>query len=406
MKRAFVIAVAVAAAMFTTGPAQSQNAGQSSRQGAAPLSGVGANAAQAAGFTTPAQHLAIMDGATGLLLYCDNCEAPIPPASMSKLMTVLLVAEKLQSGDITLDTRLPVSERAWRQGAMSDGSHMFLELNSEATVRDLLQGVIVVSANDACIVLAEGVAGSEEAFVQQMNQRAQALGLRSARFRNASGLDDPDHVISTADLARLARHLIVTYPELYRIYSQTSFTYNNRTQENRNPLLAGFQGADGVKTGHTSSSGYGLVGSATLEGQRRIIVFNGLPTMAARRSEAIRIMRASFHDFSARQLYAAGAEVGEAEVWLGSRRTVPLVAQSPIAVGGARSVQTGLTARIVYNGPIHPPIKEGDVVANLVIEGPGFTRQEYPLAAGRKIDRANPFARAWTGLMLTLGGGD
>jgi D-alanyl-D-alanine carboxypeptidase (penicillin-binding protein 5/6) len=356
------------------------------------------------GVSGNARHVAVMDGATGLLLYCDECETPMAPASMSKLMTVLLVAEHLAAGDVTLDTRYTVSERAWRQGAVSDGSHMFLELGSQASVRDLLTGVITVSANDACIVLEEGISGSEEAFVLEMNRRAQALGLTSARFRNTTGLPDPEHVISAADLARLARHLINAYPDLYRIYSQASFTYNNRTQQNRNPLLGAFAGADGVKTGHTTASGYGLVGSAALEGVRRIIVFNGTRSMAERRSEAQRLMSAAFHDFAAQRIYTAGEEVGAAEVWLGARESVPLVAQSDINIGGPRSVQAGLTARIVYDGPVHAPIGEGAVIARLVVEGQGFSAQEFPLAAGARVGRANVFARAWTGLVLTLGG--
>ncbi|MGE3928596.1 MAG: D-alanyl-D-alanine carboxypeptidase family protein [Hyphomonadaceae bacterium] len=356
------------------------------------------------GFATEAAHVTIMDGASGAVLFCQDCEAPMAPASMSKLMTVLMVAEAMQAGRINMDTRFSVSENAWRHGAMSDGSHMFLALNSEVSVRDLLNGLIIVSANDAGIVLAEGIAGSEEAFVAQMNRRAQDLGLRTARFRNTTGLPDPDHFISSADLARLARHLIVTYPDLYQIYSQRSFSYNNRTQENRNPLLGAFDGADGVKTGHTNASGYGLIGSAVLNGQRRIIVFNGMPTMADRRSEALRLMRAAFHDFSVTQLAAAGDTIGEAQVRLGSRRAAPLVAQSDIIVGGTRAVQSGLSAFIVYDGPLEPPIAEGAVVARLVVEGPGFQTQEFPLAAGRRIGRANPFARAWEGLRLTVFG--
>lgn len=360
--------------------------------------------AQQGAFTTPAQHVAIMDAASGAILYCNDCQTPMPPASMSKIMTVLLVAEALEAGRITLDTPFTVSERAWRHGAMSDGSHMFLEINSTVSVRDLLRGAIIVSANDACIVLAEGMFGSEEAFVAEMNRRAQALGLQSARFRNSTGLPDPDHVISSADLARLARHLINAYPEIYRIYSERDFTYNRRTQQNRNPLLGAFTGADGVKTGHTDASGYGLIGSALLNGQRRIVVFNGMRTMAERRSEGLRLMRAAFHDFSISRLAAAGEQVGEAQVWLGSRRAVPLVAQSDIIIGGPRGVQTGLSAHIVYDGPLRPPLREGDVVARLVVEGPGFETQEFPLAAGRRIGRANWFSRAWEGLRLTLFG--
>jgi serine-type D-Ala-D-Ala carboxypeptidase (penicillin-binding protein 5/6) len=355
-------------------------------------------------FTTPAQNVTIMDAGSGAILYCDNCEAPMPPASMSKLMTVLMVAERIAAGQLSMDTRFTVSENAWRHGAMSDGSHMFLALNSQVSVRDLLSGLIIVSANDAGIVLAEGISGSEEAFVAAMNRRAQELGLTSARFRNTTGLPDPDHMISSADLARLARILIREFPDLYRLYSQRDFTYNNRTQQNRNPLLGAFTGADGVKTGHTNASGYGLVGSAVLNGQRRLIVFNGLPTMAARREEGIRIMRAAFHDFGVTQVAAAGEQVGEAEVRLGGRRTVPLVAQSDIIVGGPRGVQSTLIATIVYDGPLPSPIKEGDVVARLVVQGPGFETQSFPLAAGRRVGRANWFSRAFEGLRLTLFG--
>ena len=352
-----------------------------------------------------AQHVTIMDAASGAILACDQCEEPIPPASMAKLMTVLLVLERLRSGAITYETRYTVSEYAWREhGAPSGGSHMFLPVNSSVSVRDLIQGAVIVSANDACVVLAEGIAGSEAAFVALMNQRAQQLGLRSARFANVTGLDDPNQRISSADLARLARHIIINYPDFYRVYSRSDFTFNNRTQQNRNPLLGAFPGADGVKTGHTDESGYGLIGSAVQNGQRRIIAFNGLPTMAARRSEALRLMRSAFEDYHLVTVAARGEQVGEARVRLGSRRAVPLVAQEDIVIGGTRASQAGVTVSIVYDGPLNPPIRQGQVVARLVIEGPNFTAQEFPLAAGRRVGRANWFSRAWEGLRLTLFG--
>jgi D-alanyl-D-alanine carboxypeptidase (penicillin-binding protein 5/6) len=352
-----------------------------------------------------AQHVTIMDGASGAILACEDCTAPIAPASMAKLMTVLIVLEHLSARRITYDTRYPVSEYAWREhGAPSGGSHMFLPVNTTVSVRDLIQGAVIVSANDACVVLAEGIAGSEGAFVELMNRRAQELGLASAHFTNVTGLDDPEQRISSADLARLARHIILTYPDFYRVYGRREFRYNNRTQPNRNPLLGTFAGADGVKTGHTNDSGYGLVGSALVNGQRRIVVFNGLPTMASRTSEAQRLMRSAFSDFSVTRLAARGAEVGQARVRLGSRRTVPLVAQNDIVIGGRRGVQQNLSAHIVYDGPIHAPIRAGDVVARLVVEGPDFATQEFPLAAGRRVGRANWFARAWEGLRLTLFG--
>lgn len=352
-----------------------------------------------------AQHVTIMDGASGAILSCENCEAPIPPASMAKLMTVLIVLERLRAHEITMDTRFRVSEYAWREhGAMSSGSHMFLPVNAEVAVRDLLQGAVIVSANDACVVLAEGIAGSEEAFVALMNRRAAELGLRSARFSNVTGVDHPEQRISSADLARLARHLIMTYPEFYPVYSRRQFTFNNRTQMNRNPLLGAFTGADGVKTGHTDESGYGLIGSAVLNGERRIIVFNGLPTMASRNSEAQRLMRSAFNDYAIFEIASAGDAVGEAQVRLGGRRTVQLLAKEDIRVLAPQSVRAGLTAHIEYSGPLRPPIARDQVVAHLVVEGPDFETQRFELVAERNVGRANWFARAFEGLRLTLFG--
>jgi D-alanyl-D-alanine carboxypeptidase (penicillin-binding protein 5/6) len=351
-----------------------------------------------------ASHVAILDHDTGILLFCKNCETPMPPASMSKLMTALLVREKIEQGRLKFDTLLPVSEKAWRHGAQSDGSHMFLNINSQVAVRDLLEGVIVVSANDACIALAEGVSGSEEAFVREMNQRAKALGLSSATFANVTGLPDPRHVVSAQDLAKLTSHIIKTYPDLYAIYSKPDLTFNNRTQQNRNPLLGAFPGADGVKTGHTNASGYGLVGSAVQEGRRRIVVFNGMPSQAARAQEAQRLLRAAFLEFEALQLFAKGAQVGEAQVWLGSARSVPLVARDAILLGRHKSLDAGLTAQIVYQGPVAAPIKAGDPIGELVIQGPNFPPRRYPLVAGKAVGRLNVFGRAIAGAQSLFNG--
>ncbi|HWA23625.1 MAG TPA: D-alanyl-D-alanine carboxypeptidase family protein [Caulobacterales bacterium] len=353
---------------------------------------------------TPAQHVAILDYKSGQLLYCKDCETPMPPASMSKLMTVLVVADKLKSGAIKWDTQLPVSENAWRHGAQSDGSHMFLEINSTASVRDLLSGVVIVSANDACIALAEGIAGSEENFVQLMNARGQQLGLKSAHFANVTGLPDPTHVISSADLARLSRFITQTYPEIYKLDSQPSFTYNKHTQENRNPLLGVFEGADGVKTGHTSDSGYGMIGSALRGGERRIVVFNGLSSMAARRQEGLRLMGLAFASFEAKRLFEKGAPVGEAQVWLGAKKTVKLQATAPFDVAYLRTAKDGLKTSIVYEGPVSAPIKKGDIIAKLVFEGPGVARQEMPLAAGENVGGLNPISKALVGAKQMFGG--
>jgi D-alanyl-D-alanine carboxypeptidase (penicillin-binding protein 5/6) len=353
--------------------------------------------------SSSAKHITIMDYATGQTVYCRDCRTPMPPASMSKLMTMLVVADQVRAGKVKWDTQVPISENAWRHGAQSDGSHMFLELNSRVSVQDLIKGVIIVSANDACIALAEGIAGHEAAFVDLMNKRAEQLGLKSARFRNATGLPDPAHVISSEDLAKLTAVIIREYPEIYRFYAERTFTFNNKTQENRNPLLAAFNGADGGKTGHTSVSGYGMVGSAMVNGQRRIIVFNGLPSMAARAQEARNLMNAAFFDFGVSELYKKDAIIGEADVWLGGRKSVPLTTAQPIIIAAHRSVRAQMKARIVYQGPVPAPIKQGDEVAKLVVEG-GGVRYEFPLVAARKVGRANPFARAGFGLSHLFSG--
>lgn len=353
---------------------------------------------------TPAKHVTILDYKSGQVLYCKDCDTPMPPASMSKLMTVLIVADKLKSGAINWDTQFPVSEKAWRNGAQSDGSHMFLELNSTVSVRDLVSGLVIVSANDACIVLAEGIAGSEENYVQLMNKRAQELGLKSAHFANVTGLPNPDHVISSADLARLSRFITLNYPDIYKLDSVPSYTYNNHTQENRNPLLGAFEGADGVKTGHTNDSGYGMIGSALRNGERRIIVFNGLNSMAQRRSEGIRLMSLAFASFDAKHLFDKDAKVGDADVWMGAKKTVPLVATAPVDVAYLRTLRDDLKLTIVYDGPLPAPIKKGDVVGKLVFEGPGVSRQEIPLAAGENVGSMNPLGKALFGAKQVFGG--
>lgn len=358
----------------------------------------------ASALQSEASHIAIVDHDTGVLLFCKNCETPMPPASMSKLMTALLVREKIANKQLSFDTMLPVSENAWRHGAQSDGSHMFLDIHSQVAVRDLLEGVIVVSANDACIALAEGISGSEAAFVREMNQRAKELGLTSAHFSNVTGLPDADHVISARDLANLTSYLVRTYPDLYAIYSKPELTFNNHTQQNRNPLLGAYPGADGVKTGHTNTSGYGLVASAVENGRRRIVVFNGMPTQAARAREAQRLMRAAFTEFEAVTLFNKGEAVGAAEVWLGGSRSVPLVAREPIVFGHHKSLDGRLSAQIVYRAPVTAPVKAGDPIGELVVQGPDFAPRRFPLVAGKAVGRMNVFGRAIAGASALLSG--
>ncbi|MEL7232441.1 MAG: D-alanyl-D-alanine carboxypeptidase family protein, partial [Pseudomonadota bacterium] len=272
----------------------------------------------AAQFQTDAPQAVILDHETGIVLFEKSAREPLPPASMTKIMTAHLVFEALAAGDISEDTEFTVSEEAWRRGGAASGSStMFLDVGSQVPVIDLLRGVIIQSGNDACITLAEGLAGSEDAFARRMTERARDMGLSSATFLNATGWPDEGHEISTLDLAKLARELIQTFPDRYTLYAERSFTWNDITQANRNPLLGRFTGADGVKTGSTSVSGYGLVGSAERDGVRRTIVINGLGSQSERRAVALEIMTAAFRDFDVVDLFKSGDSVGEIEVYMG-----------------------------------------------------------------------------------------
>lgn len=360
----------------------------------------------AQGFETRATHAVIMDFESGDILYSKNAEEPMPPASMSKLMTALMVFEALESGELSMETELPVSETAWRRGGSASGSStMFLEVGSRATVRDLLQGIIVQSGNDACIVVAEAIGGTEENFADMMTERAHELGLDSANFANATGWPNPDHRISAADLARLARHIIQEYPGYYGIYAQEEFTYNGIRQFNRNPLLGLFPGADGLKTGHTSESGYGLVASAEQDGERRVVVFNGMESDRARADEAERLMRAAFNEFEMVQIVEAGAQVGEAELYLGKADTVPLRAAEGLRLGLHRRSVDDYTAEVVYEGPVEAPVAEGDQIARLEVILPDGRMRSVPLEAAASVEKKGLFGRAGASLLNMIRGG-
>lgn len=366
---------------------------------------MGASHAQEPVFETRASHAVIMDFDTGEILFSKNGDVPMPPSSMSKLMTALMVFEALEAGTLSMDDELPVSVRAWREGgAASGGSTMFLEVNSRARVDDLLRGIIVQSGNDACIVVAEALGGTEEAFADMMNRRARELGLETVNFVNSTGLTAEGHVVSAADLARLARHIIIAHPEFYRLYSETTFTYNGIRQANRNPLLGVFDGADGLKTGYTSEAGYGLTASAVRGNERRIIVFNGMETMRDRANEAERLMRAAFADFVMADLAEPGRVVGEAQIYMGQSRTVSLRTTGPVRAAMHRRERQGLRAEIVYDGPLQAPVAEGDEVARLVVTLPGGREVEYPLEAAESVNRQGAVSRAMSALVNLIRG--
>jgi D-alanyl-D-alanine carboxypeptidase (penicillin-binding protein 5/6) len=345
-------------------------------------------------FSTKASNALIMDYQSGTVLYEKNARQPMPPASMSKLMTLAVLFDAIKAGEISLDTEFYVSERAWRTG----GSKMFVLVNTRITVRNLISGIIVDSGNDACIVVAENMAspmvgrveneeqlGTVDAFVTRMNAKAAEWGLNNSSFANPTGLPDPEHLMSAYDLALLAQKIIRDFPEFYSFFNEREFTWSDITQSNRNPLLGSFAGADGLKTGHTDEAGYGVVGSAIVAGRRRIIVINGLDSMPERAREGARMMRLSFSEFETRDFFFSGDPVGEAEVAMGKTATVPLKVKNDISFTLHKKALRGATATIVYQGPLRAPIAAEQQVGILRLEIPGQGEAlEYPLyTAGR-----------------------
>jgi len=348
---------------------------------------------------TNAPYAFILDGDTGLPLYSKNGDAPIIPASMSKLMLYYIVFERIRDGRLKMEDEFTVSEHAWRTGgAGTDGSTMFLPLGSKASVENLLRGAVIVSGNDACIVLAEGISGSEEAFAREATARARELGMMNSTFANATGLDNPGHRMSARDIAIISHRIIKDFPQYYPMFAEASFTWNNITQPNRNPLLKELDGADGVKTGHLAAAGFGLVGSAVREGQRRIVVLQGLTSETERRKEAPRVMRSAFVDFKSSKLVDKGAEVAVADVWLGEKETVPLVASQDVSVGLHVSALKQIKSTVVYKGPLLAPVKEGDIVGELLITAPGTGEIKIPVAAGASVNKLGLIGRALVGL--------
>ncbi|MGB6230365.1 MAG: D-alanyl-D-alanine carboxypeptidase family protein [Litorimonas sp.] len=360
--------------------------------------------ALAAPFQTDAKQAIIVDHETGIVLFEKDARRPMPPASMTKIMTAFMVFEALERGDIQEDTLLTVSEEAWRRGGVQSGSStMFLDVNSQVPVIDLLRGVIIQSGNDACIVLAEGLAGSEDAFARRMTSRAKELGLDSATFRNATGWPDEEHEISAADLAKLSNLLIERFPDRYELYSERSYEWNGIEQSNRNPLLGRFTGADGVKTGSTEVSGYGLVGSAERDGVRRTIVINGLESQRERATAAVEIMSAAFRDFDTLSLYDSGSEVGDVTVYMGRADTVGVVLRDDVKMGFLRTDRNDIGARIDYTD-VPAPVEAGDRIAELVLTMSGEETARYPLYATESVRRKGFFGRAGASLIQKIRG--
>jgi len=363
----------------------------------------------AASFVTNAKHAILIDYNTDTVLFEKQADEKMFPASMSKIMTALLVFDRLKEGILELDTKLLVSEKAWRMG----GSKMFVRVGDEVSVRDLLRGVIVQSGNDASIVFAEAIGGTEAEFAELMTNRAKQIGLKNTTFKNATGWPDSQHVTTARDLALLAKYVIKEYPQFYKYYSEKKFSYgksNNGkliTQNNRNPLLYQNIGADGLKTGHIKSAGYGLTASGIRNDRRLILVVHGLKSARIRAQESRRLFDWGFREFTNIKLFSKSETVDEAQLWLGKKNTVSLKLKDDLILALPKASLKSMKVNIKYMGPVPTPVKENQEIAILEVTGNGFIDIRRPLYAGETVDKLGLIARLFSALkFIILGASD
>ncbi len=343
------------------------------------------------GIGTLAKTAYVIDAVTDTVLLFKDADQRTPPSSMAKMMTIYIIFEELKAGRIKLDTKFRVSERARSMG----GSRMFVELGSEISVDDLIKGIITLSGNDACVVVAEGMSGTEDNFAARMTKKARDLGMPNSVFRNASGWPAEGQYTTARDLTVLARRTIIDFPEYYKYYAVTDFTWNNIRQENRNRLLSITPGTDGLKTGHTEEGGYGLASSTLRDGRRIILVVNGLADMRQRASESARLTEWAFREYTNKVAFRGGDKVVDADVWLGDQRTVPLITQRAIAATVPVGQDANVRVTVQYDGPIRAPIRKGDQIGKVLVSAaPGARAVEYPLYAGADVPRLGAFGRA------------
>ncbi|MEO9899559.1 D-alanyl-D-alanine carboxypeptidase family protein [Nisaea sp.] len=346
-------------------------------------------AQEASALETSGREAILVDYDTGTILFQKDADKPMPPASMTKIMTVFMAFERLKDGRLSMDDTIAISEKAWRKG----GSKMFVKVDTRVAIRDILHGIIVQSGNDAAIALAEALSGTEEAFAAEMTRRAHEIGLTGSTFRNATGWPDPEHRMTAHDLSRLAIETIRRFPEYYPIYSETKFTYNKIKQGNRNPLLYKNMGADGLKTGHTEAAGYGLTASAVRNGRRLILVVNGLESVSARSREGEALIDWGFREFENYSLFERGSVVANADVWLGNSKTVPLVTDNDVLLTLKRTARQKMKVSVVYEGPIPAPISAGTQLATLKVSAPEMEDVTIPLYAGADVNQLGVFGK-------------
>lgn len=362
-------------------------------------------AVNARAIDTKAQNMILMDYTTGEHLYEKDVTEPIPPASMSKLMTIYMIFDKLRDGSLSLEDTFKVSENAWRKGgAASGGSTMFLAIGDEVTVDQLLKGIIIQSGNDACIVAAENIAGDEDSFVDAMNKKAAEIGLTHSHFANVTGLPHPDHRMSVEDLAKLARRIIQEFPQFYHLFSQKEFVYNNIRQGNRNPLLYSMPYADGLKTGHTEEAGFCLTASAK-KGERRIIgVMTGFKSNKERSEEAEKMMSWAFREYDNYNLIEKGRKVADIPVWYGTDKTVPMVVSEDVVKTIKKSLRNQVKLIVSYDKPVQAPVQMGQKLGVLKIEIPDTAVTEVPLIAGQTINKVGLWGRLAANIKYLLTG--
>ncbi len=348
--------------------------------------------------TTPARAAIVVDLTSGAVLLAKDADTSVPPASMSKLMTIDLVFEALENGRVALDDTFRISEKAAAMG----GSKMFVRSGEVVSVENLLRGVIIQSGNDAAVALAEAISGTEEAFAALMNQRAAEIGLSNSHFTNATGWPDPAHVMSPRDLATLAERIIEHYPEHYGMFAEREFTWDGITQQNRNPLLGGEFPADGLKTGHTEEAGYGLVASAERDGRRIVLVLTGLESMAQRSQEAERLMSWAFRAFTTARLYTAGEKLAEAEVWVGSDGGVALAPARDVVVTVPYGLLDKAAVTLHIPEPVEAPVAAGQEVGRIEIALPDVAPVSVPLVAMGAVERGGVLPRLKAGARLLI----
>jgi serine-type D-Ala-D-Ala carboxypeptidase (penicillin-binding protein 5/6) len=355
---------------------------------------------------TNASHAILVDYDSGEVLFCKSCEEPMPPSSMSKLMTVELLFQRLKDGRLKPEDTFHVSESAWRQGQKDNESKMWVALNSDISVDDLLKGIIVQSGGDACVVVAEALGGSEAGFADMLNARAKELGLTHSHFVNSSGLPDPGQYMSAEDLAKLSAHVIRTYPDYYKYFAIKDFTWSNIRQPNRNTLVDENIGVDGLKTGHTEAGGYGIVASSLRNGRRLILVLNGLKSEHERINEARRLLDIGYREFKDYQIAAKGNVLDNAEIWGGAKNSVGVTVKDPVTVMLPVDARREMKVTLRYDGPVRAPVAMGQQIGTLTVTAPGKPDKVVPVVAAEAVPSNGFLDKMMMGLQVLIFGAD